>query len=1130
MKAIFRWSTRAVISAILCIGALSVVVSAQTVSGTLRGTVTDSNGAAVANATVTVRSTETGLERTVTSSDEGLYNIPFLPIGKYNVEATRTDFNKVIRENVTISLNDTAVVNIQLDPTVSGEVTVTDEAPAINSTNQQISSSLTSTQISERPVANQTNFLSLAETFTGYQENPTAGQNNPTLSSGSSINFNGTGTRGATFQINGVNNDDSSENQNRQGAALATIKEFQVITNSFTAEFGRGYGAVVLVQTLSGTNSVDGSVYWFHNNSSLNAKSFFAHGPKPVNRRNQFGGVVGFPIWKDKFFGFVSIDHLENSGALGFTRDVPTLAERNPANWFQFVNPAGRFDTPGNRVFIQSVMDRFVNTLPNSTRGTQGRVFEGQIGFAFPDRDYSVRFDWNATSKDTLFGRYQYTRQTRFADDIIIGERADQNNKQKNFGLTWTHVFSPDLVGEFRYGLGDRTTLVNIGAGNDTPIMRFANTGAISGPIIGNAGAFPINRFQTDNQFVYNISYVAGGNHFIKAGTDLRFQELDDLADNFSRGFYNFTTGCQLSPAGETPVRSITYTTGWQALINGCIGNFQKGYGPFFLENRIGESNFYIEDSWKVFSNLTLNLGARYEYVNAPRERNAQMEYGFGDDKNNIEPRVGFAYSPNFEGGVLNRIFGDAGESSIRAGYGIYHGRLFQSVFSQGGATVRFNPPNALFRSNTIPAPGIFDPTDLQDPTDGFVFVPGPQTARHAIAIADPNLEMPYTQQWNLTFERQLPWSTALRLSYTGNRGIGLLKFALGNLPLHDPNGVLVVNHPNNGTLAGQIIRPAADIFCAGTTAATITDQCPAVVTIGTNEYSVRVPRADQRRPDPRYGQNILVSNNAWSYYHGLQVELSKRLSQGLNFQVAYTWSKALDTTSEASFVGAGDSNINGPDEDISRALSRFHTPHRFTFFGTYRLPFFDNDKGPLGQILGGWEISSVFKWIHGTPFTVSGAAFDLNLDGFSETRPVLVDPSVLGTSLDNPETAQQILANAFRIPNSTSDLTSLVGRNTFFIDGVKNVDFNITKRFRMPWEGHSLALRMDMFNAFNHVQFGFPNATYTVNVVVPPPVTVPPTPPTNARPRINPLLGSLTGTATSYAPRNIQFSLKYTF
>src|SRR2546427_153993 len=157
---------------------------------------------------------------------------------------------------------------------------------------------VTSQQIIEKPIANQTNFLTLAETFTGFQENPNSGQNNPTLSSGSSINFNGTGTRGATFQINGVNNDDSSENQNRQGASLATIKEFQALTNSFTSEFGRGYGAVILVQTIAGTNQVHGNAYLFHNDSALNAtRNILSPGiKKPVNRRNQYGFTTGFPI------------------------------------------------------------------------------------------------------------------------------------------------------------------------------------------------------------------------------------------------------------------------------------------------------------------------------------------------------------------------------------------------------------------------------------------------------------------------------------------------------------------------------------------------------------------------------------------------------------------------------------------------------------------------------------------------------------------------------------------------------------------------------------------------------------------------------------------------------------------
>jgi hypothetical protein len=1102
---------------ILIVGLSVIAVSGQTVSGTLRGTVTDANGAVVPDATVVVRNKETGLERTIVTSGDGLYNIPFLPIGDYTVSVSRTDFNKVTQETVRVSLNETTVINVQLSPSVSGEVTITDEAPAINTTNAQIAQSLTNAQILERPVANQGNFLTLAETFTGYQENPTTGQNNTQSSSGSSINFNGTGTRGATFQINGVNNDDSSENQNRQGASLATIKEFQVISNNFTAEFGRGYGAVVLVQTLSGTNDIKGSAYLYHNNQGLNAKSFFSHGDKAVFRRNQFGGVVGFPILRNKLFGFLSVDEVRRTGNLTYTRDVPLPFERNPANWFQL---APQNDTPANRAFIQSVMDRFEGLEPNDPANRSPRTFVGTTPQSTPANDYSARFDWNASSKDTVSARWQYTRQIFDTADVVLGEQAFQNNKQVNYGVTWTHIFSPTLVGEFRYGLGRRNTLVNIAAGNDTPILRFtAPDPLVSTSIIGNAGSLPIQRYQTDHQFVYNVSWVVGGNHFVKAGTDIRHQKLDDLADSNSRGSWNFTGLCNSPGAGAisfrdprtaTPAQPLGNLSGWLQLINGCVTTFTKGFGPFFLRNRIGESNVYAEDSWKIFSNLTFNLGLRYEFVNAPTEVDDLLDYGFGNDSDNWEPRVGFAWSPDFEGGILNTLFGGGGTSSIRGGYGIYHGRLFQSVFSQNGATVRFNPPNAFTYTRTGTATSDFNPFNLTDPTNGFTFTPGaPPTARSALTIIDPNLEMPYTQQWNLTFERQLPWSTAMRLSYTGNRGIGLLKYTMRNLPVHDPNGVLVPDHPFNGALRGQIIFPAADIFCAGTTATTTTIQCPVAVPIAANQYSRVVPRTNERRPNPLHTTNLEVSNGSWSYYNAFQAELNKRLSNNLNFSAAYTWSSAIDTTSEATFVGTGDSNILGPDAKAQRGYSRFHTPHRFTLFGTYRTPFFDKDRGILGHILGGWEASMVFKWSHGTPFTVTGTALDLNLDGFAENRPFLIDPSILGNSIDDPETSQQMLPfSAFRQPTSPADYTCcILGRNTFFVDGVKTVDFGFTKRFLLPWERHNLTLRADMFNAFNKVQWGFPNATYTSTA-----------------------LGTLTALATQYAPRSIQLSVKYSF
>jgi hypothetical protein len=354
-----------------------------------------------------------------------------------------------------------------------------------------------------------------------------------------------------------------------------------------------------------------------------------------------------------------------------------------------------------------------------------------------------------------------------------------------------------------------------------------------------------------------------------------------------------------------------------------------------------------------------------------------------------------------------------------------------------------------------------------------------------------------------------------------------LLKYSQGNAPRHTGDELLVQDHPNNSPTAlgygalpandprrvdvrGQVISPATDLNCAGTglTGIPTTTQCPNAVPIGAFEYSRRVLRTNERRADGRWTTNLLISNGAWSYYNALQVEWIKRLSWNTSFSAAYTWSKSIDTTSEATFVGTGDSNQNGNDAKVSRGLSRFDTPHRFTFFGSYTNPFFDNDRGVLGQILGGWQISGVFKWVHGTPFTVSGTGTDLNLDSFVESRPALLDPSILYRRIDDPETSQSLLPRtAFRQAQISDFGCCILGRNTFFLDGVKNVDLSITKRFLLPWEGHNFVLRADMFNAFNHVQWGFPDVNYT-----------------------SATFGRLTGLATSYAPRSIQVSMKYSF
>ncbi len=1074
---------------------LSVPALGQTVTGSIQGTVRDMQGGVVPGVTVTFTEIDSGQSRVHVTNDVGFYQAIFLPLGRYRVTAELEGFGTIVREPITVSLNQTSVLDFELNPaTVNTTVTVTADAPPINSTNFEIKGSLKAEAIEDRPTANAGNFLSLAESFPGMQENPTSGQNNPTLSSGSSVNFNGMGTRGATFQINGVNNDDSSENQNRQGVSLLTIKEFQVIQNGYSAEFGRGYGAVVLVQTKAGTNAFRGDAYGYFQDSEFNARAFFAT-VKPVNSRQQGGFALGFPIIQNRLFGFASFDRTRNTGDLNYTRDLflaselalPRLTRGN--------------DTPENRAFIDSVLARFPNVTPNDSRNP--RMYSTVIGFNRPDSDYSGRIDWQPGSSDTLFARYQYTRQIREADDVVVGEQTRQNNRQANVGVTWTHVFAQATVGEFRYGLGTRATHVDIAAGNDTPIIRFSAS-PVSGSIIGNAGTYPISRDQLDHQFVYNLTTVLGQNHSIKTGTDIRLSKLDDRADSFNRGFWTFTNNCG----------GVTYANAYVAFLDGCVTTFQTAYGPNFLENRLGEYNAYLEDNWRITPSLTVNLGVRYEYVKAPNEKEDRIDYGMKDDANNVEPRVGFAWSPMATSGLMRWFTGGPGGGSVRGGFGIYHGRIFQSVFSQSGASVRTNPPYALSRT-TSTTPGILN---VSDPTLGFVFTPGPQTTRYSITVPEPGLGVPSTKQWNLSLERNLPWSSSIRISYTGTASDGMIKYDLDNLPASPLYGpVTVVDHPNNAPSVGYpdlrgktITAVAKDVLCAGTGVLPgigFTTACPVVSPIADNEISSRVPRTNERRPDPRYTTNLLINDSGEADYHGLQLEWTKRVSSGLQFITSYTWSKAIDTNSEATAVGAGDSNQNGPNRNFARGLSRFHTPHRFTFNGSYRMPFFADRRDLAGYLLGGWQLSAIVRLAAGTPFTVSDTARDLDFDGFSEARPIILDPSILGRSIDNPATSQQQLPrSAFQSTSLTDSNPDIVGRNTFFVDGTNTVDLGLGKTVTISGR-QSLLVRVEMFNAFNQVQFGIPSSSIAAAN-----------------------FGQITGLAINYSPRVMQLLVRYRF
>jgi hypothetical protein len=1091
--------------------ALVVCVSsafAQTVTGTLEGRVTDPAGASVPAAGVRIKEISTGVTRSSETNLEGLFQIPYLPLGTYEVAIEAPGFQaQTVR--AAIELNRATVLNVNL--TVAGTqqaITVTDVAPVIDPTSGQIRRSVSEDLIETIPIAGR-DFRQLFRIIPGFQTNPTSGQDNFTLSSGSSASFNGTGTRAATFQTDGIANDDNSENQNRQGVNISTIKEFQVLTNSFSAEFGRAAGAVVLVQTKSGSNEYHGEAYWMTTNSALNARTYFANAagsridasgnlvpnvPTTSAKTHRPGGVFGGPIVQNKLFFFGSYEKFWSPGSVNSTVSLIPAEFRTPR-----VDPSLP-DAAERRAWIQSIIDRYPKVEPNNTV-TNPYGYTASVKRTNESRDITGRVDFNVSERDIIYGRYQFGDTLIQNEEIVRGTNAKQDHVFQNVGITWTHVFSPRWSGEGRAAFGRRNMLVGLVAGEDTPIVTF--TGANTPTNIGNAGQYPLTRVQNDFQYVYNVAAQLGSRHNLRFGTDTRRYQLNENIEQNHRGVWTFSAAAPYSTV--------------ENFVRGVMQTYQQGFGPKYNGYRTTEVNLYVQDQFRVTSTLTLELGARFEHVGKPGEVNNLVDLGYGSDTY-IEPRFGFAYSPGWRERWLSRLSGGPGNLVVRGGYGMYHGRIFQSIFAQGGVTVRFNPPQGA--TLTFQNPDM----SVANPLGGYLFQPGPPTSQVVLVAPDPNLRNPYTQQWNLTVERALPWQSGLSVSYIGNRGIGFIQYDARNRAQFPVTSTVPETYAGTANFPGVLFdRVDPNLFN--------TNPAPGYISLGQL-------RTNPRRPDGRYGAIFGISNSIWTYYNALQAVWSKRLSQGLSAQVSYTWSKNIDTGSEATFVGTGDTNFLISDRlgpAGNRGLSRLDQPQRFVASYTYQFPFGKNQRGLVNRIIGGWEMNGIITLAAGNPVTVA-LGYDMNADGIGGDRPFLIDPSVLGRSMDNarinPATGRQyamdqVPTSAF-FPNASNvtdrsypflpgtGVVGSLGRNTFRLHGQNNFDLVFVKNTKLFGKdrGHELQFRAEMYNLFNRIQFSTPNLTLLDTSV--------------AGYRVNPNFGQIT--AQNNSPRNMQLMLRYQF
>jgi hypothetical protein len=885
----------------------------------------------------------------------------------------------------------------------------------------------------------------------------------------------------------GIGNDDYSENQNRQQVNVSTIREVQVLTNAFSAEFGRALGAVVLVNTKAGTNTTHGDAYWFYNNSAFNARDYFSNASgmhynntgklvpnvaKTSSKNDRLGGTLGGPVLKNKLFYFGSFERFWAPGGSTVTTYLIPAQYLTPAVDPSLPNAAA------DAAWIKSVAARFPTNLTPNASAVSPYAWTGAEPRSRHDHDYTGRVDLHESDKDLIYGRFQWsTFYSGLMAEPVKGENVIQNHDFENVGVTWTHIFSPSVAGEARLGYGRRHIVVGFLDPNDEPpIIRWSVSGFSN--IMGNASGYPILRIQNDFQYVYNLSWVLG-KQTIKAGTDIRRTQLNDQTQNYNRGYYAFGTAGALN--------------GFQNFAAGIVTTFTQGFGADYIGERMTESSFYLQDDVRLSRNFTLNLGARFERVGAPVEVNNLIPPDY-KGSSSLSPRVGFAWAPKFEGGLLHKLTGGTGNTSFRGGFGMFRGRIFESVYSQIGASSRFNPPNGATLSFSNPN------QEVANPLNGYTFKPGPPTSQVSLTYSDPNLHMPYTEQWNLTVERQLPWRSTVQASYVGNRGIGLLFYNWGNRAQFPVVSTAPASYGSSffsGVLFNQI---DPNLFDTNPPAGMI---------------SIQQPRTAARRANGTYSSYMVVSNAAWSYYNALQVVYRQRAFRGMNLSASYTWSKNIDTGTEATSVGTGD--INAAVSQYSsaasmRGLSRIAQPQRLVLSYVYDIPLFRNQKGPAslgwfapvaGRTLGGWQLSGNTTFAAGTPFTIF-LGYDLNGDGIGGDRPFLVDPSVLGRSIDNaridPSTGlqygQEKLPLAAFQPTAAqaaakawpwypgSNVVGSLGRNTFWLAGINNWEVSLIKNVRIH-ERHMLTYRLEMYNAMNRVQFGFPAYTSVVDTSV---------------------------------------------
>jgi outer membrane receptor protein involved in Fe transport len=1039
---------------------------AQTSNGTIAGTITDKNGAVVSGAKVVATSVDRGGEPRTTETDSvGAFRIESLPPGKYTVSVTASGFAELKFSGVDVKASLTATVSGTLE-VAAQTTTVLVEASTgqeLQTQSGEISANITQKEIGSLPIFG-LNPISLALTMAGVT--PPAGRDDFTNGVGFSVN--GTRPRANNFLIDGQDNNDNAINgQAFQAINLEAIGEVSILTNSYSAQFGRGGGSVTNVISKGGTNTWHGSAFDIHRNSALAAipaeSKLAGVTDNPVDIENTFGFSLGGPIVKNKWFIFGSPQwDRERSTANGLTRTLPTA---NGVATLKAVQPTlsanGQanvqylIDSLGGLVGTQTFTDGTFHTiaLGNDASGNPrpaveiGRVQRSGVSEKSNDRQVYIRTDWNASDKDAVSARYIRDDSSLTPDFFNFAGQlppydSQQGGPSETFGASWTHTFNAKVLNEFRASYTNIDfTFGPTPATAANPLSQHALvTIAGSGfPSFGFPSNLPQGRAHRTYQYQDMLSY-SFRTHTFRGGVDIAHLSVVDAIPFNSRGTFTYNAGGGYTGLGNY-IDDFT----------GASGSVAKVFGSPILKPFVTTYAPYVEDTWRVRSNLTLTLGMRYEYLGLP-ENVLQFpaidgSIGIGlpgltfpnsfatpqkSDRNNFAPRLGFAWKPRF----WSRIFGQD-KTVIRGGYGIYYDVLFTNILDNTGAA----QPNAV--GGTVvggSGRGTANATNL---------LASVQPRLNALAggtTVAGNLVNPLTHQWNFDIQRELPGGWLVTAAYVGTRGVRLF-----------------VNQ----------------------------------------EYNPRVDFG--ARLNPAFGPLTVRTNGGDSSYHSGQLTVEHKFTKGFLVRGAYTYAKLLDTGSEV-FVTSGLSSFaqNPFDQAAERGLSVFNRKHRLALTYLWELPYVHRTNGGwmvMHALTQGWQTAGTISFQTGAPETVT-VGFDVNGDGRGgNDRPTLGNPSAPFTSIaidgsqlgiSSPGTFYEI-NNAFNCDDVTVICNPVdpnnfrwlirdsglgnVGRNTIVTAGFQNWNLSIQRTFKL-YERHALMLRAEFFNAFNHPNQGIPDLT----------------------------------------------------